>query len=106
VLPGPGEDQDVLVLDHHERDTLPPGVAYVLHLEERRPGDQPAVADAGEKGDTALRRSQARSLAGGENGGGQVDEFTALPPGPGGDHHGAAGAQDASALREDLGEGF
>ena len=42
--------------------------------------------------------------AGGEHGAGQVDQLAALPPGPGGDHDGPAGAQQRGAAGEDLGE--
>ena len=42
--------------------------------------------------------------AGGEDGAGQVDQLAVLPPGPGGDHDGPAGAQQRGAAGQDPGE--
>lgn len=51
---GPGEDENVFVLDQRQRDALAACVSDVLHLEERRAGDEIAVADAGQESDAAF----------------------------------------------------
>jgi hypothetical protein len=79
------EDQHVLVHDQVPGLAAAAGLAEVVELEERGPGDQPAVAQPGEQGNVPGDRGQAGAGAGGEDGGGQVDEFPVLPPGPGGD---------------------
>src|SRR6202034_3131620 len=80
------------------------GLAGVVELEERRPGDQVIVAEPGEQGDVPGGRDQPGPLPGRDHGGGQVHEFAALPPRPGGDDHDPAGPQQPSAAGEDLGE--
>jgi hypothetical protein len=80
------------------------GAAQVVELEERRPGDETAVAQPGDQRDAAGDRDQARAGAGRDDGGGQVDQLAAGAPGPGGDHGQAAGPQQDSAAGQDLGE--
>src|ERR1019366_4278920 len=101
---GGAEDQDVLVDDQVPGLAAGAGLADVVELEERRAGDQPLAAEPGEQRDAPLGRDQPGGRAGGEDGAGQVDQLAALPPGPGGDHHGPAGAQQLFAAGEDLGE--
>src|SRR5260370_37981611 len=80
------------------------GAAEVVELEERRPGDEPAAAEPGEQGDAAGDRDQARAGAGGDDGGGQVDQLAVLPPGPGWDHGPPAGPQQHRAAGRELSE--
>ena len=54
------------------------GLAEVVELEERRPGDELAAAQPGEQGDAPGDRDQARAGAGGQDGGGQVDQLAVL----------------------------
>ena len=96
------EDQHVLVHDQVPGLALGPCPAEVVELEERRPGDEPAAAQPGEQGDAPGDRDQARAGAGGDDGGGQVDQLAVLPPGPGGDHGQPAGAQQHGAAGQDL----
>ena len=98
------EDQHVLVHDQVPGLTLSPCPAEVVELEERRPGDEPAAAQPGEQGDAAGGRDQARAGAGGDDGGGQVDQLAVVAPGPGGDHRQPAGAQQHGAAGQDRGE--
>ena len=101
---GRGRHQHVLVHDQVPGLAVAAGAAEVVELEERRPGDEPAAAQPGEQGDAPGDRDQARAGAGGDDGGGQVDQLAVLAPGPGGDHGQPAGAQQHRAAGQDLGE--
>ena len=101
---GGAEDQNVLVRDEMPGLAVAASAAEVVELEERRPGDEPAAAQPGEQGDAPGDRDQARAGAGGDNGGGQVDQLAVLAPGPGGDHGQPAGAQQHGAAGQDRGE--
>jgi hypothetical protein len=94
------------VRDDREWSAGAAGVADVLHLEDGGASDELTVADAGQEGDVALGGDEAGVLGGSEDCGGQVDEFAAHPPGPGGDHDVATGPEQVTALDEDAGERF
>src|SRR5579872_5778104 len=99
-----GEDQDVLVDDQVPGLAFAPGFADVLHLEEARPRDDLAAAQAGEQGDVPAGGDQPGRRAGGEDHAGEVGQLAAVPPGPGGDHYGPAGTQQGPGCGEDLGD--
>jgi hypothetical protein len=80
------------------------GLADLLQLEEARPGHQPPAPDGCQQRDAPFHRLQAGVDAGGDHSGGQVDQVPVLAPRPGGDHDGAAGAQQLSAALQDAGE--
>jgi hypothetical protein len=67
-------------------------------------GDQVLAVQPDQQRHAPLDRSQASVAAGGDKGAGQVDQFAALPPGAGGDHHDPAGPQQGGASGEDLGD--
>jgi hypothetical protein len=65
---------------------------------------QPPPAQRREQCDASLDRFEAGRLCGGDDGGGQVDQFALVPPGAGGDHDRAAGPQECGAAGKDAGE--
>jgi hypothetical protein len=69
----------------------------------RAPQRAPA-ADGGQQRDAPFDRDQPGGCACGEHGGGQVDQLAVLAPRAGGDHHGAARAEQGGAAGEDAGE--
>ena len=81
------QDWDVLVDDQVPGLAAQPVPAKVVELEERPAGDELTVAQR----DAAGRRGQSRPGAGGEDGGGQVDQPAGAAPGLRGDHGQAAG---------------
>ncbi len=87
------QDEDVFVADQVHRYALPAGFADLLELEERRPGNEPAVTDRGEQGGAPLEREEPGGDPGRNNRGRQVDELTVLAPGPRGDNGDTAGPQ-------------
>ncbi len=91
------EHEDVLVGDQVHRDALAAGLADLLELEERRPGQQFAVADRGQQRDAPLQQDEPGGGAGADDRRGQVDEFAVFAPRPGGDDDDAAGAQQGVA---------
>src|ERR1035437_2629307 len=88
--PGLAEDEDVLMRDQVPGLALRAGLAGVVELEERGPGDQAAAVDPGEQRDAPVDGDQAGGGPGGQDRAGEVDQLAALPPGPGGDHGGTA----------------
>jgi hypothetical protein len=85
------ENVDQLVLDEPLRVAGLVGEAGVVELEERRPGDELAVADAGDEGDAAVDEGESGGVAGGGDHAGDVDQLASGAVGAGGDRDDAAG---------------
>src|SRR5690606_25080127 len=76
----------------------------VVKLEERRSGDELAVADAGDEGDAPVDEGESGGVAGGDDHAGDVDQLASGAVGAGGDRHDAAGPEQWDAAGEDVGE--
>jgi hypothetical protein len=76
--------------DQVQGDAGGAGAADLLGLEERRACHQPPAAHGGQQRHTPFDRDQPGRGAGGQHGGGQVDQFAVLVPRAGGDHHGGS----------------
>ncbi|MFD4440524.1 hypothetical protein ACFWPK_12190 [Nocardia sp. NPDC058519] len=76
--------------DQVEREARVAVFADEVALEEGAAGDEVAVCEAAEEGDTDVGR--------------EVDQFGVLEPGAGGDHNVAAGAEVGDGFGEDAGE--
>jgi len=75
------------------RPAFAAGLAGHGELEERVPGDEPAVAVSGQQRVPVVHQFQPGGGAGGGDVAGQVDQEPVAAPRPGGDHGDPAGAQ-------------
>src|SRR5690606_11329567 len=98
------EDVDQFVLQQPLRVAVLVGEADVVELEERRSGDELAVADGGDEGDAPVDEGESGGVAGGDDHAGDVDQLASAAVGAGGDRRDPTRLEQRYAAGEDVGE--